>query len=108
MGRSVELKVGNYDTILNQLVESFKIEDVEFLEKVLLSFGEKLGDSYVLLHNEYYEEFNSYFNVSEFIDRYYNVDSFRVFLDNMSEGVSNMNAYEVADSLGVELPEYDQ
>lgn len=108
MGRAVELKVGNYDTVLNKLVDKFEIEDVEFLEKVLLSFGEKLGDSYVLLHNEYYEEFNSYFNVAEFIDRYYDVDSFNVFLDNMTEGVSNMNTYDVADNLGVELPEYDQ
>ncbi|MED3832970.1 hypothetical protein [Peribacillus frigoritolerans] len=106
MGTYVELKKGDYETIKSELVKRYSIEDADFLEKILLQFGEKIGDQYVLLNNEYWEDNNSYYGVATFIDRYYGVeDSFDIFLRQMKEANANWNVYEAADELGVELPD---
>lgn len=107
MGATIELKTGDYNTIKNQLIDEFNITEVDLLEKILLSFGDKIDNTYILLNNEYDEESNSYYGVSEFIDKYFKADSFDVFLRNMTEGTANVNAYDVADNLGVELPDDD-
>jgi hypothetical protein len=109
MGRYVELKKGNYEKIKSELVSRFNIEDIAFLEKVLLAFGEKIDDQYLLLNNEYWEEFNSYYGLSNFIDSYFGIeDSFDVFLEEMTDATANCGVHEVADELGVELPERDE
>jgi hypothetical protein len=109
MGIYVDVQKGNYETIKSELNKKFSIEDTDFLEKILLQFGEKIGDQYVLLNNEYWEDNNSYYGVSRFIDRYFGVeDSFDIFLRHMTEVNANWNVYEAAEELGVELPEDDE
>lgn|SRR5690606_3743901 len=108
MGISIEVRVGDFNEIKTELISRFKIEDEVFLEKILLQFGEKIGDKYVLLNNEFWDEFNSYYGISTFIDRYYSVeDSFDIFL-RMKEVNANWNVYDAADELGVELPEEEE
>ncbi|MGG2024165.1 hypothetical protein AB1282_00445 [Gottfriedia sp. S16(2024)] len=105
MGRSVDMNVGDYGKIREELV-TVGVKDEPFLDEILLAFGHKSGSDYFLLNNEYWEDYNSYYNVSTFIDRYYGVkDSFYAFLRNMTEATANMCIYEAAAELGVELPE---
>lgn len=107
MGTSVELQVGDYVQIREGLIEQGVPDDI-FIDKILSKFGEAVGDRYFLLNNEFYEDFNSFYGVSDFIDKLYNVDSFPVFLRQMSEASGcNRNIYDVADELGIELPEED-
>lgn len=108
MGISVEMNVGNYETIRSALIE-MGVPDEPFLDEILQLFGQKSGDSFSLLNNEYYEEYNSYYGVAEFIDRYYGVeDSFIAFLRNMKEANCNINVYDAAEALGVKLPESEE
>lgn len=55
MGISVDLEKVNYDKFVNKLLENEKINDKELLEKIILEFGNKIGDELVIMHNEYYE-----------------------------------------------------
>ena len=106
MGTSVELNKCNYSELLNALVTKFNIEDIATLEKALGEFGEKAGDQYFILNNEYYEEFNAYYSLGGFIDRYFGVeDSFSVICGLTKEANCNVNEDDVAEILGVELPE---
>jgi hypothetical protein len=106
MGMSIELKVGDYEDIRNDLIER-GVTDDKFIDKILLQFGFKSQDNYFLLNNEYWHEYNSYYNISEFIDRHYGVsNSFDAFLNNMRDANANWDVYEAANQLGVELPEH--
>jgi|LGOV01.1.fsa_nt_gb hypothetical protein len=79
MSQNIEL----HKYVWNILVKDLKalgIEDTMTLEKILLTFGERCNNTYYLLNNEAWEEYNSYVNCSMFIDTYFHVkDSFHVF-----------------------------
>ena len=54
MGISIDLEKVNYNEFVNKLLENKKINNKELLEKIILEFGNKIGDELVVLHNEYY------------------------------------------------------
>ena len=56
MSISIDLKKVNYNEFVNKLMENEKINDKELLEKIILEFGNKMGEDLVVLHNEYYED----------------------------------------------------
>ena len=57
MSRSVTIEKCNFDKLVNDLMEKYKkINNKKMLCKILLSFGEKIGDQYIILNNEYYIE----------------------------------------------------
>lgn len=105
MGISVELKGCNYQTLRDELLKIEGVRDEKMLDDILFAFGHVVGDEYILLKNEYYEECNSYYNASIFLDKYYGVDSFRVFLNLLKKVNCNQSLYEVAETLGVTFPE---
>lgn len=110
MGVYIDLYKIKYDEFVNELMKIDEINDKEMLEKILLAFGEKIGDYYILLNNEYYQEYNSYYGLTDFIDSYFNLpddynkrDSHRVILDLKEEVNCNRNRYEVEDELDVKI-----
>lgn len=56
MSVSIDLEKVNYNEFVNKLMENKKINDKELLEKIILEFGNKIGEDLVVLHNEYYED----------------------------------------------------
>jgi len=104
MSRSVTIEKCNFDKLVNDLMEKYKkINNKKMLCKILLSFGEKIGDQYIILNNEYYEECNSYYNVAHLINSYFGCDfSFDVFCNNTNEMICNKSKYEVVINLGIE------
>jgi hypothetical protein len=107
MSRSIEMNKGNINEIVEKLMSEHKeIDSKDMLIKILGSFGEIIGDTYIILNNEHWEEYNSYYNVSSFIDMYFGCkDSFDVICYSMKEAVCNMNKHEVADLLGLKFRE---
>lgn len=104
MGRSVELFRYNYDKLVDCFLEKKEIDNKEILEQILLSFGEKVGDFYILLNNEFYGEYNSYYNLTRLIDNVFNCEnSFDIISYNKEadciEMVCNRDIYSVADEL---------
>lgn len=63
MGANINLEKCNYNELLDRLMSERNIQDKDMLEKILLSFGEKSGDTYYILNNEEWEEYNSYYNI---------------------------------------------
>lgn len=110
MGVYVDLYKIKYDELINELMKIEEIDDKDMLEKILLAFGEKIGDYYILLCNEYYEEYNSYYGLTDFIDTYFNLPndyskkgSHDVILDLNEEINCNQNKYDVVGKLDLEL-----
>ena len=57
MSQDIGLYRYNWDRLILDL-RSLGIEDTYKLEKILLAFGEKCGNRYYLLNNEFWEEYN--------------------------------------------------
>jgi hypothetical protein len=105
IGASVELQIGNYEKIKNDLAKVIENGDALFLEKILFKFGKKINDSYLLFLNENAGEYNSYYNVSGFIDRYYGIeDSHDVFFEHMESLQMNHSIVDVEEEFDIELP----
>jgi len=103
MGVYVDLYKFEYDKLVDELLKYDKIENKEMLERILKGFGEKCGDYYFLLNNEYYDEYNSYYEVANLINEYFGVeDSFNVFLKLGDRANCNKHRYTVAEELGIE------
>jgi D-hexose-6-phosphate mutarotase len=108
IGISIELKIGEYEKIKNDLIKLTKTEDSAFLENILLKFGKKIDDRYLLLHNESSEEYNSYYNISKFIDRYYNVEnSHNVLFEHLETLEMNHSIEDAEETLFFEFSEED-
>ncbi|EOO11359.1 hypothetical protein [Bacillus cereus] len=109
MGTYVELHKIPFTKFVNELVEKYRIEDRDFLEKIITTFGEVVGDTFIILNNEKQEEYNSYYNLSRFLDRYYHIEgSFDVMLELEKEMVTNVSIYEAEENLDVELDDEEE
>jgi len=103
MGIHAEVEKGDWETIISKLM-GMGISDRETLEKILLGFGEHIGEYYIILNNEFYEDFNSYYGVSVLLDKHFGLeDTFDVFLHECTVMVCNSNEMEVADNLGLDI-----
>lgn len=56
MSMSVDLYKLNYKKFVDKLMENPKINDRELLEKIILEFGNKIGEDLVILENEFWED----------------------------------------------------
>lgn len=56
MSMSVDLYKLNYKEFVDKLMKNPKINDRELLEKIILEFGNKVGEELVILHNEFWED----------------------------------------------------
>ena len=106
MGVSIDMVKLPYKELKGKLIEKCKVTDVEELDKILNTFGAISGEDYFLLHNEYYEEYDSYFELPKFLDAFYKVtDSFDIILNLNSREDFNVSATEVADEWGFDYEE---
>lgn len=56
MSVSVDLYKLNYKEFVDKLMENPKINNRELLEKIILEFGNKVGEDLVILKNEFWED----------------------------------------------------
>lgn len=56
MSMRVDLYKLNYKKFVDKLMENSKINDRELLEKIILEFGNKIGEELVILKNEFRED----------------------------------------------------
>jgi hypothetical protein len=109
MGMSVDVHSYDYEKLVEKL-QKIGASDKALLEKILAKFGERIGDRYILVNNEYWDEYNSYYNLPNLIDSAFGIkDSFDIFLngEDCDRRDVNFNASdcEVAEELGIELLE---
>ena len=56
MSTSVDLFKLNYKGFVDELIKNPKINDRELLEKIILEFGNKIGEDLIILENEFWED----------------------------------------------------
>ncbi len=103
MGVSIDLIKFDFDKLVTEIMTTKNITNRETLEKILISFGEKIDNVYIILNNEYYEDYNSYYELTHFIDEYFNVEDSSDCIYSKNVGLTycncNKNKYEVAEEL---------
>ena len=96
----VDIEIHEYDwhELIDKLCNTFtEIDDVDALKKILLAFGFRYGDKYIILNNEYHGngEYSSYYNVARFIDDYFSI--------NPDDGGANDDTFEIICEMGTTL-----
>ena len=81
MGKCMDLYSYDYNKLINKIKEFCKTDNIYKIEEILNYFGNKIGDRYVILDQELYEDENCYNNICRIIDKVFNIeDSFgRIF-----------------------------
>ncbi len=80
MSINVEVLIYDYKELVDALID-YGAKDRELLELILCEFGERIGDEYIILNNEYADHVapggDPYFNIGGVIDRVFGLeDSF--------------------------------
>ena len=108
MGISVDLEKVNYEKFITELMNKFeKINDRDLLEKVILQFGNHIGEDLVILHNEYYEDGICTWNMTHMIMEVFKFspkddDVYDVYINLREELISYKEIDEAYEELGIE------
>jgi len=114
MGRSLDIYC--YETgKLIEAIEDFTGGKRERIKEILDAFGDYVGDYYILVCNEFWEEYNSFFGIGDVIDSEFDCkDSYEIFstykppYDIGARGLKHSSCKrEVCDDLDIELIKED-
>lgn len=103
MGISIDLEKVNYEKFINKLMENPKINNRELLEKIILEFGNHIGEDLIILHNEYYEDGICTWNLFTMIDEVFGTDdTYSEYIQIREEMISYKEIDEAYENLGLE------
>lgn len=106
MSWTIGMEKCNFNELVTNLCEKYKIENKELLEKILLEFGEKIGDTYVIMHNEVWEDGICTWNCFQLINRVFGIkgveNSYDEFLHLSESMISYKTTDEAIENLGLE------
>lgn len=109
MGYNIEVYKYNLKKLKKSFMELPEVNDEDLLTKIMLEFGEVIGDSYIILDNEYYEDGNCFYNLPNMIDKVFNTEySFDVLLKQRELLLSHKELYDAYENLGLEEPEEEE
>lgn len=112
MGISIDLEKVNYNQFINKLMETQKIYDRELLEKIILEFGNHIGEDLVILHNEYYEDGICTWNMCSMINKVFRLDeetedAYEIYSDLSKYLTSYKEKEEAYENLGLNYEDYE-
>ena len=110
MSINVDLEKVNYNEFINKLMENKKINNKELLEKIILEFGNRVGDDLVILHNEYYEDGICTWNMCSMIRELFDLDEMKedpydIYLNLRKDLIAYKEIDEAYENLGIERKE---
>ncbi|EAD5202202.1 hypothetical protein E9535_15385 [Listeria monocytogenes] len=74
MGINISLYSYDYEALVEGIQSYAKAENTEVIRRILLIGGNVIGDKYIILNNELWEDNSSYYNISTVLERLYEVD----------------------------------
>ena len=74
MSMSVDLYKLNYKEFVDELMKNPKINNRELLEKIILEFGNKVGEDLVILENEFWEDGICLWNMFTMIEEVFELE----------------------------------
>lgn len=106
MSISIDLEKVNYENFINKLMENPKINNKQLLKKIILEFGNKVGEDLVVLENEYYENGVCTWNMWDMITEVFKLEDEDYVSDVWDDLRKNLIAYkeidEAYENLGLE------
>lgn len=109
MGYDIEVYKYKFKELKKSFMELPRVNDDDLLTKIMLEFGEVIGDYYIILDNDYWEDGDCFYNLSNMIDKVFKTEgSFDVLLEQRECMVSYKELYEAYDNLGLEEPEEEE
>ena len=83
MSMSVDLYKLNYKEFIDELMKNPKINNRELLEKIILEFGNKVGEDLIILENEFWEDGICTWNMQNMITEVFNLQDDCEYVDNV-------------------------
>lgn len=109
MGISIDLEKVNYEKLIEELMKDKKINNRELLEKIILEFGNLVGEDLVLLHNEYYEDGICTWNLFNMIDEVFETeDTYSKYIKIREDMIGYKEIDEAYENLGLERKELEE
>ena len=106
MGMDIDVYKYKFKELKKSFMELPGVNDEELLTKIMLEFGEVIGDYYIILDNDYYEDGNCFYNLPNMIDKVFKTeDSFGVLLEQRESLLSYKALCDAYENLGLEEPE---
>lgn len=106
MGVSIDLHIYDYLDLVSDISRTAESQGIpegrsvqEFVDIVLPKFGIRAGDKFIVLWNEYYDDYNSGSEMLSAVDMYFGTEGY--WFDDYKIG-GNSNAHEVFESLEIE------
>lgn len=75
MGRSIDLYSYDKEKLINNLALYCKTEDKPLIKKILSKFGTFIHDRYVILNQDFWEDYDCFFNLTSVIDRVFKAEN---------------------------------
>ena len=109
MGCDIEMHKYKFKELKKSFMELPEVDNEDLLTKIMLEFGEVIGDYYIILDNDYYEDGNCFYNLSNMIDEVFKTkNSFDILLKQWTPVISYKELYEAYDNLGLEEHEEEE
>ncbi len=106
MSISVDLEKLNYKEFVDKLMKNPKINNKDLLEKIILEFGNKVGEELVILHNEFWEDGICDWNMFAMIQEIFKLEDDEYISDvyyELRKGLINYKEIDDAyENLGLE------
>ena len=83
MSMSVDLYKLNYKKFVDELMKNPKINNRKLLEKIVLEFGNKVGEDLIILENEFWEDGICTWNMQNMITEVFNLQDDCKYVDNV-------------------------
>lgn len=83
MSISVDLYKLNYKEFVDELMKNPKINNRELLEKIILEFGNKVGEDLIILENEFWEDGICTWNMRNMITEVFDLQDDCKYVDNI-------------------------
>lgn len=97
MSISVDLYKLDYKEFVDKLMENSKINNRKLLEKIILEFGNKVGEELVILENEFWEDSICTWNMFAMIQEVFELEDDEYVSDVFYELRKNLVGYKEID-----------
>ncbi|MDT2640661.1 hypothetical protein P7D31_11085 [Enterococcus dongliensis] len=74
MGRSIDLYSYDYEPLVEGIKEYVSADNTEVIRKILSVGGSVIGDKYIILNNELWDECSPYYNVAGALEDYFKAE----------------------------------
>lgn len=106
MSMSVDLYKLNYKEFVDELMKNPNINNRELLEKIILEFGNKVGEDLIILENEFWEDGICTWNMQNMITKVFNLQDDCEYVDNIfynleQDLINYKEIYDAYENLGL-------